>query len=132
MAVSIGSAVPSRRAELMPIDRRHGLDELAEALRAVHASQQTRQLVSLTLLGGYNTDAEEAQAIGRWLAGIPSRLTLIDVAPGPHHPFLPPSPAELDDFLGAFKPFGVPFTRRLSGGADIDAACGMLAGRLSR
>lgn len=131
LALSLGSAIAERRAELMPIARQYGLGELHDALRAVHVAQQTRQLVSLTLLGGYNTDAVEARAVGSWLAGIPCRLTLIDVAAGPHHPFSAPASAELDEFIGAFKPFGIPFTRRLSGGADIDAACGMLAGRLA-
>jgi 23S rRNA (adenine2503-C2)-methyltransferase len=130
LAVSLGSAVPERRERLMPIARQHGLAELAEALRAVHRAQGTRQMVVLTLLGGYNTGPDEVEALARWLPDVPYRLSLIDVACGPHHPFRPPTRAEVDGFLEAFRPLGQPFTRRLSGGGDIDAACGMLAGRL--
>ncbi|MDI7267060.1 MAG: radical SAM protein [Myxococcota bacterium] len=129
LAVSLGSAVPERRRAVAPIDREHPLDDLADAVRAVHRAQGTRQMISLVMLGGFNTDAVEAEAIGRWLPGVPIRLSLIDVAPAPFHPFRPPAQAEVDSFVEAFRRFGRPFTRRLSGGADIGAACGMLAGR---
>jgi len=131
LAVSLGSAVPERRRRLMPGVARWSLEELADAVREVYAAQHERQMIALTLLGGYNTDLDEVEALARWLPDVPYRLSAIDVAPGPHHPFRPPTPAEADRFFEAFRRVGRPFTRRLSGGADIEAACGMLAGRLS-
>jgi 23S rRNA (adenine2503-C2)-methyltransferase len=131
LAVSLGSAVAERRARLMPVARKWPLAELADAVRAVHRAQGERQMIAMTMLGGYNTDDAEVDAIARWLPDVPYRLSLIDVAPGPHHPFRPPTKEEADAFIAAFRRVGQPFTRRLSGGADIDAACGMLAGRLS-
>jgi 23S rRNA (adenine2503-C2)-methyltransferase len=131
LAVSLGSAAPERRQHLMPVTRQWPLEELADAVREVHAAQRERQMIAMTMLGGYNTGSDEAEAIGRWLVGVPYRLSLIDVAEGPHHPFRPPTKQEADEFIAAFRKVGQPFTRRLSGGGDIDAACGMLAGRLA-
>ncbi|MBI5500869.1 MAG: radical SAM protein [Deltaproteobacteria bacterium] len=131
LAVSLGSADPERRAHLMPVSRLWPLPELADAVRAVHAAQGERQMIAMTMLGGYNTGEDEVRALARWLTDVPYRLSLIDVAPGPHHPFRPPTKAESDVFIEAFRRVGMPFTRRLSGGADIDAACGMLAGKLA-
>ena len=131
LAVSLGSAVPERRRHLMPVERLWPLRELADAVRAVHAAQHERQMIALTMLGGYNTGVDEVEALARWLPDVPYRLSLIDVAPGPHHSFRPPTKDEADVFLEAYRGVGMPFTRRLSGGADIDAACGMLAGKLA-
>ncbi len=131
LAVSLGSAVPERRRRLMPGAARWSLEELADAVREVYAVQRERQMIALTLLGGYNTGPDEVDALARWLPDVPYRLSAIDVSPGPHHPFRPPTAAEADGFFEAFRRVGRPFTRRLSGGADIDAACGMLAGKLS-
>jgi 23S rRNA (adenine2503-C2)-methyltransferase len=130
VAVSLGSAVPERRRRLMPIERLHSLPELADAVRALYLAHRQRQTIALTLLGGYNTGPDEVAALGRWLPDVPYRLTLIDVAEGPHHPYRAPTGDEATAFLEAFRALGQPFTRRLSGGSDIDAACGMLAGRL--
>jgi 23S rRNA (adenine2503-C2)-methyltransferase len=131
LVVSLGSAVPERRRRLMPIEREHPLEELADAVRAVHAAQRVRQAIALTLLAGFNTDDAEIDALGRWLPDVPYRLSLIDVSPGPHHPYRPPDEAEFAAFLARYRRLGRPFVHRLSGGADIDAACGMLAGNRS-
>jgi 23S rRNA (adenine2503-C2)-methyltransferase len=131
LAVSLGSAVPERRRRLMPGAARWPLAELADAVREVYAAQRERQMIAMTMLGGCNTGPDEVEALARWLPDVPYRLSAIDVAPGPHHPYRPPTPAEADGFFEAFRRVGQPFTRRLSGGADIDAACGMLAGRLA-
>ena len=45
--------------------------------------------------------------------------------------FRPPSPDELSAFRDALSQhLGVPVARRYSGGRDIHAACGMLAGEM--
>lgn len=131
LAVSLGSAVAERRRRLMPGVAAWSLEELADAVREVYRAQGERQMIALTMLGGYNTGVDEVEALARWLPDVPYRLSAIDVAPGPHHPFRPPTKAEADGFFEAFRRVGQPFTRRLSGGADIEAACGMLAGRLT-
>ena len=47
--------------------------------------------------------------------------------------FQPPSAQELDSFRDALRSHvSAPVSRRYSGGGDIDAACGMLAGQSSR
>jgi 23S rRNA (adenine2503-C2)-methyltransferase len=61
--------------------------------------------------------------------GLPIMIDLIDVN-DPTGRFQPPSPAELHAFRDALTAhLGVPVARRYSGGQDIHAACGMLAGK---
>jgi 23S rRNA (adenine2503-C2)-methyltransferase len=60
--------------------------------------------------------------------GLPIKIDLIDVN-DPTGRFQPPSREELEAFRDALTAkLGVPVARRYSGGQDIDAACGMLAG----
>ena len=54
------------------------------------------------------------------------RLSAIDVN-DPTGRFQPPDDAERGRFFSALADNGIGFVRRYSGGADIHAACGMLA-----
>jgi 23S rRNA (adenine2503-C2)-methyltransferase len=62
---------------------------------------------------------------------LPIKLDLIDVN-DPTGRYFPPSAEELSTFRDALSAeLGVPVGRRYSGGRDIHAACGMLAGGVS-
>ena len=80
------------------------------------------------LMSGINTGADEAAELGRLFAGIPVRLSVIDVN-DPSGRFAPADDAERGRFLTALSENGIGFVRRYSGGPDIHAACGMLAAR---
>jgi 23S rRNA (adenine2503-C2)-methyltransferase len=80
------------------------------------------------LMSGINTGPQEARELARLFAGVPVRLSVIDVN-DPSGRFRRAGDAERGRFLTALAENGLPFVRRYSGGLDIDAACGMLAGR---
>ena len=78
------------------------------------------------LMAGVNTAAEEAREIARLFQGVPVRVSAIDVN-DPTGRFRRADDAERGAFLDALARHGIGFVRRYSGGADIHAACGMLA-----
>jgi 23S rRNA (adenine2503-C2)-methyltransferase len=80
-------------------------------------------------MAGVNTGPEEARELARLFAGAAVRLSIIDVN-DPGGRFRPPDSAERGRFLSALAEHGIAFVRRYSGGPDIHAACGMLAGRV--
>ena len=82
------------------------------------------------LIAGYNSGDEEADELGRLFAGVPVRVSVIDVN-DPSGAQLPASDEERGRFLSALSRNGLGFVRRYSGGADIHAACGMLAARVA-
>jgi 23S rRNA (adenine2503-C2)-methyltransferase len=83
------------------------------------------------MISGVNTRDEDAAQLAELVRGLHVKLDLIDVN-DPTGRFHPPSPEELDRFRDALTArLGVPVDRRYSGGKDIHAACGMLAGRTS-
>ncbi len=131
LVVSLNSADPLRRRQLMPVEEAYSTGELIEALRAYHAVTGRRVILAWTMMAGVNTRDEDAQMLAELTRGLPIKIDLIDV----HDPtgrFQPPSRDELEAFRDALTAkLGVPVARRYSGGRDIAAACGMLAGGLT-
>ncbi|MCX7005911.1 MAG: radical SAM protein [Kiritimatiellaeota bacterium] len=128
LIVSLASADPQRRRELMPVEKLHPTSDLIAALRTYHAATNQRITLAWPLLAGINTRAEDARQLATLTRDLPVQLDLIDVN-DPTGRFRPPECAELDAFRDALRAhLAAPVVRRYSGGQDIHAACGMLAG----
>ena len=126
LIVSLTSADPARRRELMPAAA--PLPELLDALRAYHAATGRRATLAWTMIAGVNVREEDAIQLAEWARGLPITLDLIDVNDATGR-FRPPGPEELAAFRDALRRhLKMPVARRYSGGQDISAACGMLAG----
>ena len=128
LVVSLTSADPVQRRALMPAEQAYPTAELMQALREYHAATRRRVTLAWIMIAGVNTREEDARQLAELTRGLPIMLDLIDVN-DPTGRFQPPSPAELHAFRDALTAhLGVPVARRYSGGQDIHAACGMLAG----
>ena len=128
LVVSLTSADPARRRELMPVEQLSPLPELMEAIREYHAASGRRVTLAWTMISGFNTREEDAVRLAELTRGVPITLDLIDVNDAAGR-FRPPARAELDAFRDALRSHvKMPVARRYSGGLDIHAACGMLAG----
>lgn len=131
LVISLVSADPLRRRSLMPIEATHPTPELMEALHERHHATGERITLAWTLISGFNTGEEDARQLAALTRGLPVKLDLIDVN-DPTGQFHPPPPTELAAFRDALRlHLAAPVARRYSGGKDIAAACGMLAGTIS-
>ena len=131
LIVSLTSADPGRRRELLPIEGTHPLPELMASLREYHRATGRRVTLAWTLLSGINTRPEDARRLAELTAGLPVQIDLIDVN-DPTGRFSPPTDAELNAFRDAVRTeLGMPVVRRYSGGQDVHGGCGMLAGKPS-
>jgi 23S rRNA (adenine2503-C2)-methyltransferase len=128
LVVSLTSADPLQRRELLPVEHGHPTPDLIQALREYHAASGQRVTLAWTMISGVNVGEDDAQKLAELTRGLPIKLDLIDVN-DPSGRFRPPSRDELRGFRDALRQkLGMPVARRYSGGADIHAACGMLAG----
>lgn len=127
LIVSLTSAVEERRRALLPVAAAWSVGEVADAVRAWHASTGERATLAWVLLGGINGGSDEVEAIRRHFAGIPLRINLIDVNDPRPDGFRRATDRERAAFRDGLRTLGVPIVRRYSGGASRHAACGMLA-----
>jgi 23S rRNA (adenine2503-C2)-methyltransferase len=128
LSISLGAATDRKRAELVPIAARTRVAEVMAAARRHAQSRSRRVMLSYVCISGVNCGEDDARAIGALVGDTPVRFDLIDVT-DPTGRFRPPGPEELRLFRDALTRYlGQPVVRRYSGGADIQAACGTLAG----
>jgi 23S rRNA (adenine2503-C2)-methyltransferase len=126
LILSLTSAFSEKRTLLVPITKKYGVPELAAAMRRHAARRGETVNLAFVLIAGFNTGADEAAELARLFRGISVRLSVIDVN-DPTGEFRPASDEERGRFFTALSSQGLGFVRRYSGGADIHAACGMLA-----
>lgn len=127
LVVSLTSANPAQRQELLPVEKGNATPDLIQALRERHAVTGERITLAWTMMSGVNVSVEDARRLADLTRGLPVKLDLIDVNDSTGR-FHPPSPEELDAFRDALREhLAMPVVRRYSGGRDIHAACGMLA-----
>jgi 23S rRNA (adenine2503-C2)-methyltransferase len=128
LSISLGAATDAKRARLVPHAARTPVADVMAAARRHAESRHERVMLSYVCVSGENVGDDDAQAIGELIGSTRVRFDLIDVT-DPSGQFQPPTPAELKRFRDALSRYlGQPVVRRYSGGADIQAACGTLAG----
>jgi len=129
LMLSLTSAFSEKRETLVPLTARYDVPELAAAMRRHAAARGGPVHLAWVLIAGFNTGPDEAHELGRLFRGVPLRVSVIDVndPTGAHGRA---SDDERTGFLSALSDNGIGFVRRYSGGADIHAACGMLASRV--
>ena len=126
LILSLTSAFQDKREALVPVGRQYAVADLAAAMRHHALCRGGPVNLAWVLMAGVNTGEDEARELGRLFAGVPVRLSVIDVS-DPSGRFQQASEAERGAFLAALARHGIGFVRRYSGGPDIHAACGMLA-----
>ncbi len=125
LAFSVTSAIPEKRAKVLPVEKTHSLQSLLEQIRAYALSRNERAMVAYVMISGFNMGEEDAIALQRAFEGIPLKLDLIDVT-DPTGTYQPPTTEELESFRNHLQRLKAPIARRYSGGKDIGAACGTL------
>jgi len=133
LALSLNSPFDEQRTELMPVNATYPLAEVLEACRDYTEATGRRVSLEYVLLGGVNTSAATARAVGRIAADLGALVNLIPFNPVPGCPFHSPAQPELKWFRTVLEEAHVNITERYRRGRDISAACGQLrAGRSPR
>ena len=126
LALSLGAPVDGKRRDLMPRASRFTIAELIDAARYFVARGRRRVTLEYVLLRGFNTDDDDADALGRLVQGAPFKLNLIPYNPGRESEFERINEDGINRFVRRLLPVAPSVTVRRSRGVDIDAACGQL------
>ena len=128
LSISLGAATDAKRAMLVPVASKWTIAEVIAAAGRHARARRTRAMLAYVCISGVNVGEDDARALGRVIGDVPVRLDLIDVT-DPTGRYQPPTDDERRAFRDALTVhLGQPVVRRYSGGADIAAACGTLAG----
>ncbi len=128
LSISLGAATDAKRAVLVPVAARTPVTAVMAAARRHALARGERVMLSYVCISGVNCPRTTPAALGDLIGDTPVRLDLIDVT-DPTGRFHPPDDDERRAFRDALtRHVGQPVVRRYSGGKDIQAACGTLAG----
>ena len=129
LAVSLHNAVPQERLQMMPVQKAFPLNEVLAMLRHYDWSGQRRLSFEYTMFRGLNDDQQHAQKLVDALKGLVCRVNLIRFHESPEAPYKTSMLTAIKAFQDYLNRHGVICTLRASRGQDIDAACGLLAGK---
>jgi 23S rRNA (adenine2503-C2)-methyltransferase len=128
LSISIGAASDEKRAKLVPVAARTPVQRVLEAARRHALARKQRINLAYVCIRGENVSESDARMLAELIGDTPIRLDLIDVTDHSGK-YFPPTSEELRVFRDALSRYlKQPVVRRYSGGADIRASCGSLAG----
>ncbi len=130
IALSIHSPFSDERAGLMPVERAWPVTDVLGLMREYDFAHQRRLTVEYIIWNHINDDMRHADALARLLRGMDVRVNLIRYHALPDTPHLQSAPESvMVAFRDRLNSLGITATIRASRGEDIQAACGMLAGK---
>ncbi len=127
LAVSLNSAIQSKREILMPISKIFPLTDLKKALIDFRKKTSYRITFEYVMIKDFNIGQEDVKALLKYLGDISCKLNVIKWNEVDDLPFETPTTREIDKFISSMNFLSSAVTYRRSRGADIDAACGQLA-----
>lgn len=131
LAVSINAPVDSIRTRLMPINRKHSMIQLYEAMKEYNLATNRQILVAYVLIRGINNSPEHAVQLADYLQGLDVKINVIPYNPQSRDPFQPPDSTEIDQFVSILRNRGCHTLLRVTKGRQIMAGCGQLGNRQS-
>lgn len=131
LAVSLHAPDDALRDKLMPVNKKHPLEELLAACRR-YLKVAPRDFITFEylLLGGINDAPEQARALVKLVKTVPCKFNLIPFNPFPDSDLKQPEREKVLAFATILNDAGIVTTVRKTRGDDIAAACGQLAGEV--
>lgn len=129
LAVSINAPNDALRTKLMPVNRKHCMQELYLALQRYCAVTGREILTAYVLLDGINDSVEHAHQLADYLHGLSVKINLIPYNPQAIDRFKAPQPETVMKFAACLRERGLYTLVRATKGQQIMAACGQLGNR---
>jgi 23S rRNA (adenine2503-C2)-methyltransferase len=136
LAISLHAATDELRNQLVPINRRYGLEALFKACAAYFEKTGRRISFEWALIQGVNDTPEQAHALAdrvhESLPGTLIHVNLIPLNPSPEYAGGAAGTDAVHAFTAILEARSIPYTIRVRRGAAIQAGCGQLRQRHQR
>jgi 23S rRNA (adenine2503-C2)-methyltransferase len=129
LAVSLHAVTKEVRDEIVPINRKYGIDELLAACAAYPGANNARRITfEYVMLKDKNDSDAEARELVRLIRhyDLPAKVNLIPFNPWPGATYECSTPERIKSFSNIIFQGGISAPVRTPRGRDIDAACGQL------
>ncbi len=129
LAVSLHAVTKEGRDEIVPINRKYGIEELLEACAAYPGASNARRITfEYVMLKDKNDSDDDARELIRLIKRykLPAKVNLIPFNPWPGAIYECSSPERIARFSSLIFEAGISAPIRTPRGRDIDAACGQL------
>lgn len=129
LAVSLHAPNDALRNELVPINRKHPINELLDACW-LYAKKQNLRTVTFeyTMLKGVNDSKNHAHELAKLLKNKPAKVNLIPFNSFPGVNYECSTRDNINEFRNILIESGIMTITRKTRGDDIQAACGQLSG----
>ncbi|TPG21138.1 23S rRNA (adenine(2503)-C(2))-methyltransferase RlmN [Sphingomonas koreensis] len=129
LAVSLHAVTKEVRDEIVPINRKYGIEELLQACADYPGANNARRITfEYVMLRDKNDSDADAHELVRLLRHyqLPAKVNLIPFNPWPGAPYECSTPERIRSFSNIIFEAGISAPVRTPRGRDIDAACGQL------
>jgi 23S rRNA (adenine2503-C2)-methyltransferase len=129
LAVSLHAVTKEIRDEIVPLNRKYGIEQLLEACAAYPGANNARRITfEYVMLKDKNDSDEHARELVRLIRRyrLPAKVNLIPFNPWPGAPYECSEPERIKAFSNIVFEAGISAPVRTPRGRDIDAACGQL------
>jgi 23S rRNA (adenine2503-C2)-methyltransferase len=129
LAVSLHAVTKEVRDEIVPLNRKYGIEQLLEACAAYPGANNARRITfEYVMLKDQNDSDEDARELVRLIRKhkLPAKVNLIPFNPWPGAPYECSDPDRIRSFSNIVFEAGISAPVRTPRGRDIDAACGQL------
>ncbi len=130
LAISLHAPNHGLRASLMPIENKYNISELQDALVQYIEKTGRRITIEYILIHELNDTLECAKELAQYLKNIKCNINLIPYNAVNDTKYKKSSNDDIMKFKYILEHSGKKVTVRLERGADIDAACGQLKGKV--
>ena len=134
LAISLHAPNDALRSVLVPINKKYPIKDLMDACFYYLSVQSARRFITFeyTLIKGVNDSLECAKQLCDLLKSIRCKVNLIPFNTFSEVSYKTPSEHTMKRFKEYLSEKGIVVTLRRTRGADIDAACGQLAGAVKK
>jgi 23S rRNA (adenine2503-C2)-methyltransferase len=129
LAVSLHAVTKEVRDEIVPINRKYGIEELLQACADYPQANNARRITfEYVMLRDKNDSDADARELVRLIKhyDLPAKVNLIPFNPWPGAAYECSTPERIRAFSGIIFNAGISAPVRTPRGRDIDAACGQL------
>jgi len=129
LALSLHSAIESKRNEIMPFSDKFPLTDIMESLQYWY--QKTGSVITFEycVWKGINDTDEDIRALIKYCKQVPSKVNLIQYNPIGDGKYDKCNKQAEENYVHQLENAGITVMIRKSRGGDIDAACGQLANK---